>query len=172
VRVKAPGGSGYVVLDGATDVPVGSVLDARAGTVALQSAVGPDGATQTGEFGGGLFSVLQPASGRGMTELVLRGGDRRRLCGRTSAGPPRATASKKRKRRLRRLWGEDDHGRFRTRGSSSTSTARGTRWLTEDRCDGSTLTRVVEGSVSVRPRRGGRSVLVRAGETHVVRARR
>ena len=45
---------------------------------------------------------------------------------------------------------------------------RGTRWLTEDRCDG-TLTRVVEGAVDVRSLRTGRVTRVRAGHSHLVR---
>ena len=58
-----------------------------------------------------------------------------------------ATASAKRRKRVRRLWG-DGKGSFRTSGRYSAATVRGTRWLTEDRCDG-TITRVVRGEVRV-----------------------
>ena len=69
---------------------------------------------------------------------------------------------------MRKLWGRDGGGRFRTRGRSSSATVRGTVWLTEDRCDG---TRVVvrEGAVDVRPNRGGRARRVRAGRSLLVR---
>src|SRR3712207_6890811 len=39
-------------------------------------------------------------------------------------------------RSARRLWGRDKGGRFRTHGKNSHATVRGTRWLVEDRCDG------------------------------------
>jgi hypothetical protein len=77
-----------------------------------------------------------------MTELVLRGP--LPTCG--APGTARAAGASA-KRRPRRMWGRDDHGRFRTRGSNSVATVRGTAWYVEDRCDG-TLTRVSKGSVS------------------------
>ena len=76
-----------------------------------------------------------------------------------------------RSRRVRRLWGRDDGGRFRTHGRHSHATVRGTRWLTVDRCDG-TFTRVTEGAVSVRDRGRHRTVLVRAGHSYLARSRK
>jgi ferric-dicitrate binding protein FerR (iron transport regulator) len=71
---------------------------------------------------------------------------------------------------VRRLWGRDKGGRFRTHGHNSTATVRGTRWLTEDRCDG-TLTKVTSGAVDVRPRHGRQRVRrVKAGHSVFVRA--
>jgi hypothetical protein len=43
---------------------------------------------------------------------------------------------------------------------------RGTAWYTEDRCDG-TLTRVSQGSVSVRDLVNHRTVIVRAGHSYL-----
>ena len=40
---------------------------------------------------------------------------------------------------MRRLWG-DGKGRFRTRGRHGAATVRGTKWLTEDRCDSTKIT--------------------------------
>ena len=48
---------------------------------------------------------------------------------------------------VRKLWG-DGRGRFRTRGRYGAATVRGTKWLTQDRCDG-TRVRVVRGKVGV-----------------------
>jgi len=80
------------------------------------------------------------------------------------------SAKRKRSRRVvRRLWGRDNGGRFRTHGRDSVATVRGTRWLTLDRCDG-TLSRVTEGAVAVRHR--GRTVLVKAGRSYLARHRR
>jgi hypothetical protein len=164
VYVRLPGSTRNVALTDAASIPVGSILDARKGTVALSSAL-PGDDTQTGTFHGGLFQVRQPAGARGMTELVLRGP----LPTCTRGGARAAAASAK--RRPRALWGSDDHGRFRTRGSNSVATVRGTAWYVEDRCDG-TLTRVSKGSVSVRDLRRQRTVIVDAGKSYLARSAR
>ena len=164
VLVRLPGSTRAVALTDAASIPVGSILDARKGTVALSSAL-PGDDTQTGTFHGGLFHVRQPAGARGMTELVLRGP----LPTCTRGGARAAAASAKRRRRA--LWGSDDHGRFRTRGSNSVATVRGTAWYVEDRCDG-TLTRVSKGSVSVRDLRRQRTVIVDAGKSYLARSAR
>jgi hypothetical protein len=165
VLVRLPGSTRAVALNDAASIPVGSILDARKGTVALSSAL-PGDRTQTGTFHGGLFEVRQAAGARGMTELILRGP--KPTC--TGAGTARAAAASTR-RPPRGLWGRDDHGRFRTRGSNSVATVRGTAWYVEDRCDG-TLTRVSKGSVSVRDLRRERTVIVHAGDSYLARSGR
>ena len=72
VLVRLPGSTRAVALTDAASVPVGSIVDARKGTVTLSSAL-PGDDSQTGTFHGGLFEVRQPAGAHGMTELVLRG---------------------------------------------------------------------------------------------------
>ena len=71
----------------------------------------------------------------------------------------------------RRLWG-NGRGRFRTRGRYGAATVRGTKWLTDDRCDG-TLVRVKRGKVAVkdlqRPRKQAR--VVTAGQELFVKQR-
>jgi hypothetical protein len=161
VLVRVPGATHAAVLSDAVSVPLGSVIDTRAGTVKLRSAL-LAGATQTGTFHGGLFEVRQPAGGHGMTELVLRGAPP--TC---PAGGARAAAVT-RERPPRVLWGHDRHGRFRTRASNSVITVRGTIWYVADRCDG-TLTRVTSGSVSVRDLRRQRTIVVRAGHGYLAR---
>jgi hypothetical protein len=163
VLVRLPGSTRAVALTDAASIPVGSILDARKGTVTLSSAL-PRDDTQTGTFHGGLFEVRQPAGARGMTELVLRGP----LPTCSGGGGARAAAASAR-RPPRGLWGRDDHGRFRTRGSNSVATVRGTAWYVEDRCDG-TLTRVSKGSVSVRDLRRQRTVIVDAGKSYLARS--
>ena len=162
VLVRLPGSTRAVALTDAASIPVGSILDARKGTVTLSSAL-PGDDTQTGTFHGGLFEVRQPAGARGMTELVLRGP----LPTCTGGGARAAAASARRP--PRGLWGRDDHGRFRTRGSNSVATVRGTAWYVEDRCDG-TLTRVSKGSVSVRDLHRQRTVIVNAGKSYLARS--
>jgi hypothetical protein len=161
VLVRVPGATRAAALSDSVSAPVGSIIDTRAGSVKLQTAL-PGGHTQTGTFHGGLFEVRQPAGGHGMTELVLRG-----ALPTCSTGGVRAAAVT-RKRPPRVLWGHDRHGRFRTRASNSVITVRGTTWYVADRCDG-TLTRVTSGSVSVRDLSRRRTVVVRAGQHYLAR---
>jgi hypothetical protein len=161
VLVRVPGATRAAALADGASVPVGSIIDTRAGTVKLQSAL-PAGRTQTGTFHGGLFEVRQPAGGHGMTDLVLRG-----ALPSCPAGGARAAAAARR-RPPRSLWGHDSHGHFRTRASNSVITVRGTTWFVSDRCDG-TLTRVTSGSVAVRDLHTGRTVVVHAGQRHLAR---
>jgi virginiamycin B lyase len=160
VRYRPPGADQFRTLDTRTSLPVGSVLDAHAGRVAVRSEL-PSGQTQLGLFHGSRFSVRQPRHAGGLTRLTLRG---RLDCADAS------TARKRRKHRRRRLWGTDDGGLFATLGDDSVTTVRGTKWLTEDRCSG-TLTRVVRGSVVVRERATGRRSVLHAGEHHFARHR-
>jgi hypothetical protein len=164
VRVKLPGGHGFVALGDASRLPNGSVVDSRAGVVQLTSAR-PGGSTQTAAFSGAAFAVHQPASSGGLTDLVLRG-DAPGSCAPHGASRAFASAAS----RTRRLWGSG-HGRFRTRGRYGAASVRGTVWLTEDRCDG-TLVRVHRGRVAVRDLVRHRTTYVRAGHSRFVRAPR
>jgi hypothetical protein len=167
VLVKVKGESRFKALTGLGRVPVGSTIDTRRGTVRLVSALDRAGRTQAASFHGGKFQVRQARSGGGMTDIVLRGGSFQ-ACGRPHARRASAAASR---RRVRRLWSDDHHGRFRTRGHNSVATVRGTSWLTVERCDG-TLTRVSHGTVVVRDRHTGRRHVLRRGEAYLARARR
>jgi len=77
-------------------------------------------------------------------------------------------ADAKTRKPVRRLWG-NGKGRFTTKGRYSSATVRGTKWLTEDRCDG-TLTRVIHGVVRVRDFRAHKNVNVHAGHTYLAHA--
>jgi hypothetical protein len=105
-----------------------------------------------------------------MTSLALRGGSFSR-CPRKSSALAKASSVAREypaRRVVRSLWARDRGGRFRTYGNNSVATARATAWVTRDRCDG-TVTRVVEGSVAVRDRRRGKTVIVRAGHRYLAR---
>jgi hypothetical protein len=164
VTLRVPGSADPVPLDGASSIPVGAIVDTRQGVVDLTTAL-PGGATQGATVHGGLFQVRQAASGNGMTELVLRGP--KPSC---AKGKARAAATSGR-RPPRRLWASDHHGRFRTRGSNAVATVRGTTWFMSDRCGG-TYTRVKQGTVAVRELRTGRTIVLRAGQSHLSRAAR
>jgi hypothetical protein len=174
-RVRLPGGTRFLPLEGAAAVPVGSTVDATSGRIRLTSVRDAAGRTQTGEFWGGVFVVRQARTKRPYTDLVLKGDSftgcpapARRATKRTAVA--RAAARKRRKRKsvVRKLWGRDHRGHFRTHGRNSVVTVRGTVWLVADRCDG-TLTRVREGAVVVR-QRGRRAVTVTAGRSHLARS--
>jgi hypothetical protein len=158
VLVKAPG-AGFVPLTAGGSVPVGSVVDTRAGAITLTSSVGAT--TQTGSFRGGMFEVRQVASGNGMTDIVMRGSDFS-VCKRARS------AAAGRKAPTRRLWSTDSGGRFRTHGRNSVATVRGTAWVTTETCAG-TRTTVTHGAVSVRDLHRRKTVLVRAGGSYLAR---
>jgi virginiamycin B lyase len=170
VRYKRPGGR-WRALDGfGAELPVGTALDMRRGKIRLTTAA-RNGSKQTGTFGGGVAQVRQPRRAHGRVDLYLRGGNFA-ACGRAarrSRGSSRLASASSR-RRVRRLWGSDSGGRFRTHGRHSQATVRGTRWLTEDRCDG-TLTRVTNGAVVVRDFARHRNVVVQAGQSYLARKR-
>jgi streptogramin lyase len=167
VRVKAPGGDWHTLAPGA-ELPVGATFDARRGAVNLTTE-GCRGGRQTGSFGGGLFRLRQPREACGRVDVYLNGGNFR-SCARPGQRSARRSATASRNRRVRRLWGRDSGGRFRTHGRHSQATVRGTRWVTVDRCDG-TLTRVTEGSVVVRDFVRDRRVLVSAGDSYLAKRR-
>jgi hypothetical protein len=162
IRIRVPGTDRFVALDEAGRIPVGSVIDARNGRVRLASAI-EGGQVQAGLFWGAIFKAGQSRDGNGMTTLSLRGG---RVCPSASL----AVASRKAKRKRKRsLWARDKGGLYQTRGNDSVATARGTAWLTKDRCTG-TLTRVTHGAVSVRDLGRHKRVLVKAGHAYFARA--
>jgi len=162
--LSVPGirGRTFVRLTGARQIPVGSLVDTRRGTVRLTSATNARGAVQSGDFSAGVFQVLQSRRLHGLTDLNLAGGSFRACTARTG----QATVASSRV--IRRLRGSA-RGRYRTRGRYSAATVRGTIWDTVDRCDG-TLTRVTRGVVVVRDFRKRRNITVRAGKSYLARA--
>jgi hypothetical protein len=111
-------------------IPTRSVIDATHGRVKLITAK-PHRGTQSGVFSEGAFVVTQRRSD-GLTDLTLSGGDFS-VCNKAAAAGAPITEAKRNRRR--RLFGRA-HGRFRSRGRSSSATVKGTTWLTEDRCNG------------------------------------
>ena len=114
--------------------------------------------------------MRQPRAGCGRVDVYLRGGNFKQCRHRAAGHRGRVSASASGAKRVRRLWGRDRGGRFRSHGRHSHATVRGTRWVTVDRCDG-TATRVTEGAVAVRDFTRHRTVVVRAGHTYVAKSR-
>jgi hypothetical protein len=162
-------GLNFVPLVEARQIPVGSFLNTRRGTVQLVSATGSANRTQSGKFSQGLFQVLQSRArrARGLTEIRLKGGNFRR-CRTGRRG--KAGAAQVRRRTIRRTR-SNTSGRYRARARHSAGTTRGTVWITADRCDG-TLTTVKRGKVAVRDFRRKKTILVRAGKSYLAKAPR
>ena len=135
VKVKVKGTKRFVRLRHRRAIPMGSTVDATRGRVRLVTASNASGGTQSGVFYDGAFTISQSRTGERFADLTLVGG-RSQECAQTTARRP--TGSEARKRVLRRLWGKAK-GHFRTKGSYSSATVRGTTWLTEDRCDGTLI---------------------------------
>ena len=179
-------GQGFVPITEARQVPTGSQVDARRGTLKIVTATGNVGKTQTGTFSSGLFKLTQ-ASGRvqkGLTTLsLLEGafpgapsfascqsrGFAADSAGLDPAAGPFAHAARVNFSSLNVVHSRDHHGSFRTRGHYSAGTVQGTVWDTIDKCSG-TLTVVHRGKVSVRDFHRHKTILVRAGHSYLAKA--
>jgi hypothetical protein len=172
-------GQGFVPLTEARQLPTGSQIDTRLGTIQLTSATGKAHQTQAGTFSGALFGFAQDAGGvnKGLTTLsllenVFPGAPSTQSCttglaaDTTSAS---AHAAKLSSKVLQTLHGADHGGRFRTRGRYSAATVRGTVWTMSDRCDG-TLTSVQRGTVAVTDLVRHATILVHQGHSYLARA--
>jgi DNA-binding beta-propeller fold protein YncE len=129
-------------LTGAESLPLGILVDATAGQVRLELATiradrSKYGAVMSADVSEGRFTVHQ-AKRDSLGELILA--DQTGRAGR--AGSAFAAAAPR-----NRLW-VNARGRFRTTGRYGAATVRGTRWLIEERAEG-TYFRVSDGSVVV-----------------------
>ncbi len=131
VYVKLPGTNNFIPLSEAKQLPVGTVVDARHGTIELVFAK-PGGGTMTGEYWGGEFTFTQAANGHVTITLIGPLGGKY-----TSRKGPIAIVA--RGRPGRSLW-SNVHGNFTTRGHASSGSARGTEWLTQDYRNGTKIT--------------------------------
>ncbi len=179
ITVTPPGKAPHGLESGGENLPLGTIVDATKGKVAITTAATEGGTPQTAVFYGATFTVDQRGGTRPVTEITLRSPRYAALCGRSAAAfraaasgriIPRAQRRRSRSKRVVvSLWG-DGKGRFRTKGRNSAATVRGTRWLTQERCDG-TLTRVTRGVVDVWVKRTGKVVTVRAGRSYLAEQR-
>ena len=141
------------------------MLDTTKGRLKLTSAAARN-KTQAAVFFSGVFQIKQRRAKKPVTELALRSRGFSKACA-ASAGRAQTSARRRSRKVVARLWG-DGKGRFRTSGRKSAATVKGTKWLVEERCDG-TLTRVTRGTVVVRDFRLKRNVVVRAGRRYLAR---
>jgi hypothetical protein len=161
IFIKIPPSKKFVELKGAMQIPLGATIDATKGRVNLVSTTGKPGETQLAWFYDGIFKIGQSRKSK-LTTLTLV---EKLAC--SGGGGGKASAAAKKKKKKRRLWG-DGKGKFRTKGSFSSATVRGTKWLVEDTCS-TTLTRVKRGRVEVRDFVKKKTVLVKAGKRYTAR---
>jgi ferric-dicitrate binding protein FerR (iron transport regulator) len=169
VLVEPPGSHHFVALSDAVSTPSNSLVDARRGTIVVATALAGTTSVQMASFNGGEFRVTQSATAGGLTDIELTGGSFA-TCPRHRPRARAGVAASSHRSTVRRLWANDNHGRFRVHGRDSVATVRGTSLLTVDRCDG-TLTSVSKGAVSVRDLHRHRAVLVSAGHSHLAPTR-
>jgi hypothetical protein len=158
--------SGFVPLNTAKQVPMGSTLDTSKGTVNLLASAGTSKNTgvtkfQSGNFNGGQFRVSQTRKNP-LTQLSMGGGG----FGSCKTRVPKGGSAARKHRR--KLFG-NAHGRFRTRGRNSSATVRGTKWTMTDTCSG-TLTAVQRGVVVVRDFTLKKNKTVKAGHRYFAHA--
>jgi hypothetical protein len=165
VLVRRPGDSARTKLAGEQAMPVGSEFDARRGRVGL--SVAPGGPLekniywrQAGDLFGGQFTAIQSAANRPV-DLRMSG--------------PLTGCAKGGTRTIRRL-AADSQMQFRVLGRKATATSATpwtpTRWLVQDRCDGSTRVSVTAGQVDVKDLRLRKTHRLKAGQSYVARAKR
>jgi hypothetical protein len=164
VRVRAAGSRTFGLLTQPRLFATGATIDAARGTVKLVTAAAAAGKTQSGQFSKGAFTIFQERSD--MTDVRLVGGRPAKTVCRSPARATDAavgTISSLSSRTLRLLRAQA-HGHFRTIGSYSAATVRGTEWQTIDRCDG-TLTVDTKGVVETTT--GTLTFLLKPGQTAI-----
>jgi hypothetical protein len=165
---SASKGLKFVPLTQARQLPVGSTLEATGGKAMITTATATKGKTQSGEFGAGIFKLLQSRKQKGLTELnIIDNRSSKQVC--ASIGKNAQAAGKHLSGKTLGRLNSSGHGSFRTNGQESAATVRGTVWSVANQCDG-TLTKVTRGEVSVRDFRRRKTITLFSGQSYLARA--
>jgi hypothetical protein len=171
VLVRLPGTTTFVPIEQVTSLPVGTLIDARHGTVKLTVSDGL-GHLQTGEFSGGLFRFTQRLAPHRkkklITDIKLAGGAFKSLCGTSSARAHVSSWAGVARRRIVRYLAAKAHGSFNVVGRHASGIERGTDWKTVDTCD-ATEVHVVQGAVVVTDLIKHKTFVVKAPHDYVAR---
>jgi hypothetical protein len=161
-------GQSFVPLTEARQIPVGSILDTRTGVVGITTATtaSKKGKLQSGDFGAGLFKLLQGRKQKGLTDLdIINTHSAHQVC--TTQGKARIAARHLSSKVLGQLRASG-HGNFSARGTDSAATVRGTVWGVKNQCDG-TLTHVTRGVVTVRDFVRRKTITLFTGQSYLAR---
>jgi hypothetical protein len=155
--------TGTVLVDGrpvtSGTIPYGATVDVTNGRLTIRADTGT--LTVFGQRVSSVFRLLRGTDrAKPIVELRLVKGDFSVCPKRRKSSAERASATV-----VRQIWGQGK-GRFRTRGRYASATVRGTKWLTQDRCDG-TLVKVNQGVIQVNDQPKRRQVTVRAPRSYL-----
>ncbi len=162
-------GRAFVPLTEARQIPVGSILETTHGVVGITTATtaSPKGKLQSGDFGAGIFKLLQGRRQKGLTELdIINNLNDRQVC--TTLGKRARIASSHLSSKVLGQLNSSGHGRFTARGQDSAATVRGTVWSVKNQCDG-TLTHVKRGVVTVRDFIRRKTITLFTGQSYLAR---
>jgi hypothetical protein len=167
VLVKLPGSSSFIALTSLRNIPFGTIIEATHGKVTVTTQ-GPHGEPQSMTFFEGQFKLTQGRNGVVIAEL---NGGNFSVCptARERAHVALASAAHASpKHVVRKLWAEG-HGSYTTKGNYAAGAVLGTRWLTEDLCDG-TLIKVATDKVAVTNLVNHKKKTVKAGHSYLAKA--
>ena len=169
-------GQAFIPLTEARQIPVGSVLETTGGVVGITTATtaSKKGKLQSGEFGAGIFKLLQNRKQKGLTDLdIINNYSASKVCatvGKKGKGKGKAYAAKLSSKTLGRV-NASGHGHFTVKGQYSAATVRGTVWNVGNHCEG-TLTHVTRGVVSVRDFSRRKTITLFTGQSYLAKAPR
>jgi hypothetical protein len=139
--IRIPGTNRFEKLIAGEQIPNGSEINADHGSIQITLSL-PNGKSETGVFYDGRFFLHQNKKNGDVT-ATLSGGSFA-SCKKPSkkghsdgrlASVAKAKTKSKSKKKVRSLWA-NAHGNFTTKGSGGAAAVLGTKWYTEDRCDG------------------------------------
>ncbi|HWX45930.1 MAG TPA: hypothetical protein VNY52_11495 [Solirubrobacteraceae bacterium] len=167
-------GIGFIPLREARQIPVGSTLETTRGVARIATATATPGQQQQGDFGAGIFKLLQKRQQKGLTELdMIDNRSAHQVCATVGKvkgkGRGRALAAKHLSSKVLGRINASGHGHFTVRGQYSAATVRGTVWSVGDRCEG-TLTQVKRGVVVVRDFRRRKTITLFTGQSYLAKA--
>jgi hypothetical protein len=167
VLVKLPGSSSFVALSSISQIPFATIIDATHGSVTITTIL-PNGTSQTITLYSGEFKLTQQRNGTVL--ITLEGGNfsgcptakERSHLARTSSTHASGNHV------VRKLWA-NGHGKYTTKGNYASGAVQGTVWLTEDLCDGTSIT-VTRDSVLVTNLVNHKHFLIKAGHHYLAKA--
>jgi hypothetical protein len=165
-------GQSFIPLTEARQIPVGSILEATHGVAGITTATtaSKKGKLQSGDFGSGIFKLLQKRRQKGLTELdIINNFKANQVC--TTLGKKARIASKHLSSKVLGQLRASGHGNFTARGQDSAATVRGTVWGVKNQCDG-TLTHVTRGVVTVRDFIRRKTITLFTGQSYLARGPR
>jgi hypothetical protein len=162
VFVRLVGAHVFLRLKAPLDLPVGSVIDTRHGSMSVTEA-GVTGRVDVATVDGGRAIVTQQAASAAPTTFRL---SQTLACGKTAAAAAAKHAARRRHIRV-----TESDGNWDTCAQYVATAAEGTNWTTTDTCDGSTVT-VRSGLVTATNLITQKTVTLTAGEHLTVTAPR